>query len=70
VGAPPVKSKMCSRKLVFQKYETFSRAVRENSLIEVSDLQCGLKDPWTWTLGKGKGGTSEKQICLVAYKGS
>jgi hypothetical protein len=39
VGAPPVKSKMCSRKLVFQKYETFSRAVRENSLIEVSDLQ-------------------------------
>jgi hypothetical protein len=31
---------------------------------------CGLKDPWTWTLGKGKDGTSEKQICLVAYKGS
>jgi hypothetical protein len=31
--------------------------------------QCGLKDPWTWTLGKGKG-MSEKQICLIAYKGS
>jgi hypothetical protein len=31
---------------------------------------CGLKDPWTWTLGKGKDGTSEKQMYLIAYKGS
>jgi hypothetical protein len=30
----------------------------------------GRKDPWTWTrMGQGKR-MSEKQICLVAYKGS
>jgi hypothetical protein len=44
-------------------------AVTQDS-VDSSRSPCGRKDPWTWT-GTGKGKVvSEKQMCLIAYKGS
>jgi hypothetical protein len=61
------------------EYAFFHIVVRalnlENSLDIISDPSIQVVILWSerpldLDLGKGKVGTSEKQICLIAYKGS